>query len=488
MTAGNFPVEVLRDQAAAHVEQVRGALAQSGALVAVELAASAPPFPEGPKALAWSLAAVLARRARKAAELGPEHVLHATDGRVVLAVPAGAREAVVEALRGDGRVVMDATGDAVAVDVAWRELPEGALEATGEGSAVAALEALLEQDLARARLRRAEGAPSPFWTPDAPAPEALRELLEQPELAFGQGAAWLARPDAGAPVAVARLDLDNMGRALRAVAEGKPAMEGLRDRFALLAAIQVARAQAERAAQAAGGSLIALPGGDLLLVGAWPELVDLALAVRDAMAPYLAEVVRGLGGDKAARHVDLSAGAAVGAPGAPLATLWERAEAELRRAKGVRHTRHGDRRKAAFSSRGVAVGWDDLRIASDVGCALGDALIAGQAKRGGLRRLAVLHALWRRAEEALEAGAPRVAAAASKRRWLWALQLGRPGAGLGATGATPLAGRLAKLALENVDDGAPGAPRRTEQDAAAWLGLVAEIAAERAHARREERG
>lgn len=491
MTDGELTLETLREQAAAYVEQLRGALEASGALVAAEVIASPPPFPEGVKALAWSLTPALTRRAREAAGLGPEHVIHATDGRIVLAVPEDKRPAVMQSLRGDARRILDATGDAVVVDVAWRELPDGALKATGDESAVAVLEALLEQDLPRARLRRSEGAPNTFWTPDEPSPAGLQELLAALEMPFTQPEdARLSRADApDAAIAVARLDFDAVGRALRAVAEGKPALEGLRDRFTLLAALQLARKKAAQGLAAAGGdaaSLIALPASDLLLLGAWPEILGQALAVRDAVVPYLAEIARGLGGERAARFVDLSAGVAVGAPGSSLDTLCERAEAELRRAKGSRRTRQGDRRKAALSVRGTAIGWEDLRHALAVGRDLGDAIAAGQAPRGLLRRLSVLHALWRRAEDALDGGAPRAAAAASQRQWLWAWQLGKAG-GKRDEGAE-IVKRLAKLALENVDDGATGAMRRTEQDAAAWLGLSAEIAAERAGTRREERG
>lgn len=504
MTAGEFPVEVLRDQAAARVEALRGVLAEGGALVAAELAVSPRAFPEELERLAIPLTPVLARRGREAAGLGPEHVLLAGAGRIVLAVPPSAREAVVEALRRDARAVLDGTGDAVAVDVAFREVQAGAIEAGGEGSLLAALDALLERDLAEAELRRAEGAPTRFWTPDPASPDALRELLDQPEFGLrwedgalrrGEGASPAsdaqarAVGDAAASIAVVRLDLDAVGRALHAVADGKPAAEGLRDRLAFLAAIRVAGALAERALAGAEGAAppVPLPDGSFVLAGAWPAVVDAAVAARDAIAPYLAEVATALGGERAARFLDVSAGVAVGAPDVSLSVLHAHAELELRHAKGVRRTRHGDRRKAALSWRGVAVGWDDLRLAADLGRALGDAIARGQVRRGFLRRIAGLHALWRRAELSLDEGAPRAAAAASKRRWVWAHELGKAQRGLSGEGAR-LAARVAKLALENVDDGAAGGPRRTEQDAAAWLGLVAEIAAERARTRREERG
>jgi hypothetical protein len=385
---------------------------------------------------------------------------------------------------------------------------------------VEALDDLLEADLARARLRRAEGAPTQFWTPERAPRAMLDDALAEPD----------ASPERDAPLRVegrggsfagslACLDLDAVGRALHAVIEGKPAAEAMRDRLALWEAIRLACGAAADPGRARGGPPIhdgfVLPGGEMALLAPWPDLVEVAIAARDAVAPYLAEIARALGGERGARFLDVSAGLAIGAS-APFEILARQAAEELRRAKGVRHTRQGDRRKAALSVRGIVVGWGDARLAAELGGLLGSAMAAGQIPRSFLRRLAGIHALWRRAEEALDAAAPwsmlrgsagtspatppnprsafggaaapnpRAAAEASKRRWRWAWQLTAGKAGSADSEGARLVARVAKLALENVDEGAAGAPRRTEQDAAAWLGLTAELADQRARARREE--
>ncbi len=592
------PIDVLRRRAAARVDALRPVIAGGAALVAIDVrgalrfaleAADDGVELAGRSLVAAVLPAVLAWRARQAAGLGSEHDVVIAAGRAVLAVPRGALEAVVGAARRDARALLDGTADALAVDVASRELPANALEAGGEGGFVGALDALIGRGLEEARLRRAEDAPAELWTPEAPAPASLGALGEQlrttegrvaaigiaassaagawaplgiaiaagasiaavaadleglggaagssggaperepvprlllridglePDAAAGPGdevaelplgGVWIkaeggaalgpgalaARAAGDAQLAALRVDVDALGRALHDVAAGKPGAEGLRDRLALSEAVAlacgpIADAATWREDGPRGVQRVAADSGEVVLVGAWSEVVEVAGALRDALAPGLKEVVQALGASKAAQSIDASAGLALAPPGVPLAHLAARAGEELRRAKGERRTRTGEKRwKRALSWDGVAIGWPDAALAVELALALARAIEAGELPRGVLRRLTAIHALWRRHEAALDAGATREAAAAAKRRWLWAYQLGRAQAGIDGprvNDGARLLSRLSRLALEDADE---GGARRTEQEAAAWLGMVAEIAHRRTRARREERG
>lgn len=582
------PVDVLRRRATARVDALRPVVTAGAALIALEVSGIQRFVIDGAtdgalemkarSLLAAILPSVLAWRARTEAGLGAEHEVLLSAGRAVLAVPRDRREAVTATLRRDALAIQEGTADALAVDVAWRDLPGAALEAPFDGSFGPALEALLERGLEEARHRRAEGAPDDFWTPapststpPAPLGPQLRtsasrvaasanriaavgvasaaaagaDAILWPPLGIAitagasiadvtgrlEGPRLLLRidalePDAAAPpgdhlaelplaglwiqadgdaaldltelparaagdptLAALRLDIDALGRALHDVAAGKPGADGLRDRLALEEAAALARGPIADAvtssAEGPRGVQQLLAGtADLLLIGAWSEIVDLAAPLRDALIPGLQRVARALGASKAADALDASAGIAISPPGAPLARLVDCAGEELHRAQGERRTRTGEKRwKRALSWSGVPIGWQDLRLAVALGSELARAISARQVPSGVLWRLAAIHALFRRHEEALDAGATRDAAAAAKRRWLWAYQLGRAQAHLQGDGARLIA-RLSKLALDDVDE---GNARRTEQEAAAWLGIVAEIAHRRTRARVEDR-
>ena len=208
----------------------------------------------------------------------------------------------------------------------------------------------------------------------------------------------------------------------------------------------------------------------------------MSIRLRAAIVPPLREVVKALAGADAAARLDLSGGVVIADAGVPLAHLAEQAENEEHLAKGKRATRNGETEKGAIAWGGVAMGWDDWQLVVEVGERLGDAIAAGKVPRSILRRLIGIHTLWSRHRQALAEGKARAAAEAAKRQWLWAYHLGRAQAGLDEEG-TALVRRLAKLALENKDEGAANG---TEQEAAAWLGIVAEIAHRRTRGRGED--
>ena len=226
-------------------------------------------------------------------------------------------------------------------------------------------------------------------------------------------------------------------------------------------------------------------GDQLCLAGAWSDVVEVSLSLREAIVPGLKEVVAALGAPKAAQALDLSAGLAVAKAGFPLPALIDRAGGELLRAKGERRARTGEKRwKKAVSWDGVAIGWHDWGLVVELGMALCRAIEAREAPRGLIRRLAAIHALFRRHEGALEAGAAREAASIAKHRWLWAYGLAGSREEMVESDGARLVARLSRLALEDADEPVPGALRRTEQEAAGWLGMVAGIA----HWREKEQG
>jgi cellulose biosynthesis protein BcsQ len=301
----------------------------------------------------------------------------------------------------------------------------------------------------------------------------------------------LARRAKGdAKLGVLRLDLDSLGEAFCKVVKGKRGDAALRDRLVLSEAVSlVCGALADEVTwpgeKPRDVQWILAGGDDLFLVGAWSEIVDTSLALRQAIVPPLREVVRALAGEGEDRALDLSGGIVVADARVPLAHLADEAEEQVLCAKGDRTTRTEAKvAKGAVSWGGVAMGWDDWKLVIELGQELGDAIAQGKVRHGIIRRLVGIHTLWHRARRELDGGKPREAAESNKRQWLWAYDLGRAPRGLEAEGAA-LVERLARLALEDLDT-ATG--KRTERPAAAWLGIVAEIAHRRTRGRGEERG
>jgi hypothetical protein len=315
---------------------------------------------------------------------------------------------------------------------------------------------------------------------------------------------WIAKGDDGCPLefdglaeraagdaklGVLRLDLDNLGAAFSAIVKGSRGDDPLRDRLALSDAVNLACGPLADAATWGNGKprdvqWILAGGDDLFLVGAWSEILDVSLGLHEAIVPRLRDVARRLAGDEAARKLNLSGGIVISDVGVPLAHLADAANEQEDLAKGVRPTRSGEAEKGAIAWGGIAVGWNDWRIVVDLGQKLGEAIKARQVPRSVLRRLIGIHTLWYRAQRALDAGRAREAAESSKRQWLWAYALGRARAGGDERGGATLIERLSRLALEDLD---PETGKHTEQHAAAWLGIVAEIAHRWARARGEER-
>jgi hypothetical protein len=513
-----------------------------------------------PKVLAW--------RARRAAALGDDHEVRVAAGRATLLVPTAAVKTVRAALLVSTRMVRDATGDDLVVDVAERPV------ATGE-SLPDALRGLGER-LGVAWLRRAEGEGEDFWAPQDLRPEGamaadfvslgrklrgakprvaaiavadgdavseedarwshllglavavdvsiekLPDLPGAPRLLLGTegklpaqhgpdevaslplAGTWIAADDDGGPLdfdglakrskgdaklGVLRLDLDSLGQAFNEVTKAKRGDDALRDLLALSDAVgracgPVADGVTWDGERPRPVQWILAGGDDLFLVGAWSEILDVSIRLRDAIVHDLRKVVQGLAGEGVAKALDLSGGIVISDAGVPLAHLADAADEQEALAKGKRLTRSGEAEKGAVAWGGVAVGWDDWRIVVDLGRKLGEAIEGGQVPRGILRRLIGIHTLWHRAQYALGTGKPREAAESSKRQWLWAYELGRARAGVDERGGAALVERLSKLALEDRD---PETGKHTEQHAAAWLGIVAEIAHRRTRARGEER-
>jgi CRISPR-associated protein Csm1 len=354
-----------------------------------------------------------------------------------------------------------------------------------------AIESLPEVDGApRLLLRLDEKEPPPARLPDETASFPLAGTWIAPD---GDGVlefkGLAARSEGDAKLGVLRLDLDSLGAAFDAVVRDKQGDEALDARLMLSDAVRHACGPVADKVTWSGESprpvqWILAGGDDLFLVGAWSEIVDVSLELRAAIVPLLRKKVRELATKEAADKLDLSGGIVLAHFGVPLAHLADQADHQEHLAKGKRVTCTHDAEKAAVSWGGVVMGWDDWRLVVALGKELGDAIEDGSVPRSILRRLIGIHTLWDRARKALEDDEPRQAAETSKRQWLWAYELGRARGGLDEREGAALVERLSRLALEDLDT---ETGKRTERPAAAWLGIVAEIAHRRTRGRGEER-
>lgn len=292
---------------------------------------------------------------------------------------------------------------------------------------------------------------------------------------------------------VLRMDLDSLGESFGGVTRNKAAADGLRDLLALSDAVNLCCGPlADAVTWSPGGprnvQWILAGGDDLFLVGAWSEVIEVAQAIRGAIVPALKSVAAELASKEAAAKLDISAGLVIAPSGVPLSHLADQAEEQIATAKRPRDTQNGSMvAKAALSWGGLAIGWKDWGVVLDLARELTQAIRRNHIARSVLRRLAGIHALWRDAEAAKgKEGAVVDAAKANAQRWLWAYHLGRAGDGLDDQGRELLEW-LSNFALEKRDNDDARAKCKTEHEAAALLGMVAEIAHRATRAGREER-